>query len=102
MALDKKKYVVNIVKQTKSVFKGETVPKHISVNRILSNHGIEEVHIVGFDTNDCVLATAYEAFDLGYFTFVIEECVQSSSGDDMHNAGLLLLRNVDLTNHQKK
>lgn len=65
----------------------------------LHSAGIEEVHIVGLDANDCVLATAYEAFDLGYFTYVIEECTESSSSEEIRDAGFKLLRHVNLTNN---
>lgn len=114
--LDTKRNVLNVVKQTKSVFKGEVVPSvtlgswHATVQNMIVRNGmgdtwreidkIEEVHIIGLDTNDCVLATAYEAFDMGFFTYVIEECVQSSSGNDIHEKGLALLRHVELTNNE--
>ncbi|HWY09832.1 MAG TPA: cysteine hydrolase family protein [Bacteroidia bacterium] len=104
--LDKKKNIINVIKQTKSVFKPEKIiidNKNIIASSTLKHQlfleGIEEVHIVGLDTNDCVLATAYEAFDLGFFTYVIEECVQSSGGDNIHRKGIDLLRYAELTNY---
>ena len=84
---------IHIEKTTKSAFKGN---KNIEI--FLKKKGIKEVHIVGFDTNDCVLATAYESFDLGFFTYVIEECVQSSSSNKINEHALNLLRHVNLTN----
>ena len=57
------------------------------------------MHIVGLDANDCVLATAYESFDLDFFTYVIEECVQASEGQAMHEKGLAVLSHVNLTNN---
>src|SRR3989338_2869553 len=59
----KDKNCVHIKKSTKSVFKGNK-----DLAALLKNKKIKEVHVVGFDTNDCVLASAYEAFDLGFFT----------------------------------
>lgn len=85
---------VHVIKDTKSVFKGNA-----SLSKILKKKQIKEVHIVGLDTNDCVLATAYEAFDLGFFTYVIEECTESSSSEKLHKQGLGLLRHLNLTNN---
>lgn len=84
----------NIFKTTKSVFKGDK-----SLIEKLKNKDIREIHIVGYDTNDCVLATAYESFDEGFFTYVIEECADSSEGKIIHEAGLKVLRHVNLTNN---
>lgn len=70
----KDKNCIKVEKETKSVFKGN--PNILS---ILKEKGIEEIHIVGCDIDCCVLATAYESFDLGFFTYVIEECTASSS-----------------------
>jgi nicotinamidase-related amidase len=106
--LDKKENVINVNKQTKSVFKGHAgfetfryfkVENDLcDVKGVLHHNDIEEVHIIGLDTNDCVLATAYEAFDLGFFTYVIEECTQSSEGNEIHGKAIDLLRHVGLTN----
>lgn len=83
---------IHIEKSTKSVFKGNK-----NLLSILKRNKIEEVHIVGLDTNDCVLATAYESFDLGFFTYVIESCCDSSSSKELHKEGINLLRHVSLT-----
>lgn len=88
----KGKRVVHVEKETKSVFKGSK-----DLKKFLRDRGIKEVHIVGYDTNDCVLATAYEAFDLGFFTYVIEGCVESSSTKALHKNALTLLRHLSLT-----
>src|ERR1700722_10142747 len=55
----KKLHAVPVKKETKSVFKGNK-----NLSKLFKERGIREIHIVGFDSNDCVLATAYEAFDL--------------------------------------
>ncbi len=89
------KKCISIVKTTKSVFKGDK--KNLST--ILKNKKIEEVHVVGFDTNDCVLASAYEAFDMGFFTYVLEECCESSSSAKLHASALSLLRHQHMTNN---
>lgn len=85
---------IHLEKQTKSVFKGAP-----DLQKELKKRNIQELHIVGLDANDCVLATAYEAFDLGYFTYVIEECADSGSSQEMKDAGFAILRHVNLTNN---
>ncbi|MDQ5826706.1 MAG: cysteine hydrolase [Chloroflexota bacterium] len=85
---------VRVEKHTKSAFKGDR-----DLVAILRQQSIEEIHIVGYDTDDCVFATASEAFDLGYFTYVIEECTSSGSGNEMRERALAILRNVCLTNN---
>ena len=86
------KRAVHVEKETKSVFKGNK-----DLAKLFKKSEIQEVHIVGNDTNDCVLATAYEAFDLGFFTYVIEGCVESSSAKALHKNTLSLLRHLSLT-----
>lgn len=83
-----------VTKTTKSVFGGDK-----DLVSLFRQQGIEEVHVVGVDTNDCIMATAYDSFDAGFFTYVIEECVASSSGKKMHDCAIEILRNTDLTNH---
>lgn len=85
-----------VVKTTKSVF-----PAALELARTLQDKGIEEVHIIGFDTNDCVLATAFDAFDKGFITYVIEEAVGSSNSEDLSQKTLALLREVEMTNHSE-
>lgn len=83
-----------VTKTTKSVFKGD-----IDILGLLKKEGIEEVHIIGVDAHDCVLATALESFDAGYPTYVIEECVTSSNGEHLREATIVIMRDVELTNH---
>ncbi len=83
---------VQVIKATKSVFGGDK-----DVVKILKENDIEEVHIIGLDTNDCVMATAFDAFDAGFFTYVIEDCTESSNGSHLRDTALEILRNVDLT-----
>ena len=90
----KDKHVVSLMKSTKSAFKGNK-----DIKNILHKKRIKELHIVGVDTNDRVLATAYEAFDLGFFTYVLEECTASSGSSLLHKNALSLLRYVNLTNN---
>jgi len=85
---------VTVVKTTKSAFKGD-----IDLVALFKKEKIEEVHVVGVDANDCVLATAFDSFDAGFFTYVIEECVESSDNSALREATLTILRNVNMTNH---
>ncbi|MDO8556166.1 MAG: isochorismatase family protein [Nanoarchaeota archaeon] len=88
---DKKKVYVD--KTTRSVFKGDK-----DIFKILHANKIKEVHIVGVQTNCCVLATALEAFDANLFTYVIEECCESSRLRK-HRLGVETLREQNLTNN---
>ncbi len=90
------KEVITVTKTTKSAFKGDK-----DLISILIGNKIEEVHVVGVDANDCVLATAFDSFDAGYFTYVIEECIESSTDGKLRECALTILRNVDLTNHSE-
>ena len=90
------KEVIHIEKETKSVFKGT-----VDLNTELKTRGIEEVHIVGLDANDCVLATAYESFDFGYFTYVIEDCTNASSGEHLKEIAFEILRHLNLTDRSR-
>lgn len=92
-SLLKTKKVIHIEKTTKSVFKG-----NLDLKKILKDYEIQEVHIVGFDTDDCILATAYESFDYGFFTYVIEECCGSENIRD-HKRALGTLNRMNLTNN---
>ncbi len=85
---------IPIEKSTKSVFKGNK-----DLQKILRSERIEEVHLVGFDTNDCVLASAYDAFDRGFFTYILEEGCESSSSAVLHRQALALLRRQNMTNN---
>ena len=96
--VDNKK-VLHIVKETSSAFKGDK-----NLYKILTQKGIEEVHIVGFDLSDCVFSTAHEAFDLGFYTYVIEECTgvsKDSGGEKIYKYAIAILRNLGLTNRSK-
>ncbi|MDO8505423.1 MAG: isochorismatase family cysteine hydrolase [bacterium] len=93
----KGKRAVHIEKETKSVFKGSK-----NLKKLLRERGIKEVHIVGYDSNDCVLATAFEAFDLGFFTYVIEGCVESSSTKALHKNAIAILQHLSLTRSSSK
>jgi nicotinamidase-related amidase len=90
----KSRKALKVEKQTKSAFKG-----YPDLREYLRNKEIEEIHIVGLDVHDCVLASAHEAFDLQFLTYVIEECVQSKPSEELLEASIKILREVRLSNH---
>jgi nicotinamidase-related amidase len=93
--LDPKK-TITIAKSTKSVF---IMKPYLAAE--LRARDIEEIHSVGFNINDCVLATANDAFDLGFYSYVIEEAAGSSEAASLRDAALVILRNNEMTNHSE-
>lgn len=54
-----------------------------------------EVHVVGIDTDMCVLKVAMDVFDLGIRPVILTDCCASTVGLQAHLAGLAILsRNV--------
>lgn len=51
-----------------------------------------QVHVCGFDTDGCVLATCFALWDAGYAPSLIEDAVASTGGDEAHKAALLVAR----------
>jgi nicotinamidase-related amidase len=91
-----RKTQIAVAKTVRSVFRSERAGE---VQDVLEARSIEEIHLVGFDINDCVLATAYEALDRGYFTYVIEECCGRADGnEEIIEAALVVLRKQNMTN----
>lgn len=61
----------------------------------LREHEIEQVTIVGIDTDMCVLKVAMDIFDLNIEPLVLVDCCASTSGLQSHLAGLAVLaRNI--------
>ena len=94
---DKSAPVYRLHKTTRSAFKADGAqPLHV----VLADNGIEEIHLIGVDINDCVLATAYDGADLGFFTCVIEELSHHSQGiEEMREAAIAVLRRQNMTNN---
>jgi len=69
--------------------------KKMEIIKTLKNSNILEVHLCGFDTDCCVLATAYDLFDLGIKPVVLENLTWSTSKERLHrNAIKILKRNT--------
>ncbi len=61
----------------------------------LKKNGISEVDLCGFDTDCCVLATAYDLFDNGVKPTVLENLTWSTSKENLHNPAIQMLeRNI--------
>ena len=59
----------------------------------LKKKGVEELVIVGLDTDYCILADSFNAFDRGYKVTVIADCCASSTnGPTGHQAALEIIR----------
>ena len=87
---------IQFKKITKSAFKWD-----LNLEKALKDNDIEEVHIVWFESNDCVMATAFEAFDLWFYSFVIEEACETWSTESNHKHAIPILEYVNLTNNSK-
>ena len=84
---------LHVIKETRSTFKGDQ-----DLVAYFKERGIEEVHLVGTETHDCVLATAYDAFAAGFPVYALEECIESGTLG-RHEVGLTLLRWQSMTNN---
>lgn len=62
------------------------------LNRFLKNHKVKELHLCGIDTDSCVLATAFDAFDAGFKIKILEKLSISHSGKDYHKAAVKIIR----------
>ena len=87
-------YKVN--KLTRSIWKADE-----NIEEILQKHDIEEIHLCGYESNDCVFASALESFDLGYYTFVIEEATETRTTAVNHTYAINILNYLNLTNNSK-
>jgi biuret amidohydrolase len=59
---------------------------------LLRSHGINTLLITGVNTNSCVLATTTAANVRDYAVIVVEDCVDSMDGHELHAAGLVCIR----------
>ena len=67
--------------------------KTTDLHSYLQEHGVERLIICGVDSDACVLATAFEAFDLGYHVKIDFSLTYSSN--DLHKAAQLIAeRNI--------
>jgi nicotinamidase-related amidase len=78
---------------------GSNAFTHTGLNRILQLNGIKTVIIVGVLTPYCVGSTAYNAWDLGYQTIVVNDATATFSREQHENylkaVGFLAFRVMD-------
>ncbi len=58
----------------------------------LKELAIQRVEICGFDTDACVLATAFDAFDAGYHPLIHVDACGSSGGNHLHLSSIEVLQ----------
>lgn len=58
----------------------------------INENKIEEIYLCGIDTDACVLKTALDLFELGYNIYVLKDYCTSTSGENIHNNAVEILR----------
>ena len=71
-----------IHKQRYSAFMGTPLEMYLRVM------GIDTIFFTGANTNNCVLCTAYEAYNRDYRVFAIEDCCASMNGKEYHELAI--------------
>jgi len=59
----------------------------------LKKHKIQQVELAGFDTENCVLTFARDAFDRGFSVVVYKDLTASHSMPKLHRAALEIIKN---------
>ncbi len=96
----KNKPQILVQKNTRSCFKADNASE---LHRFLADNKIEENHLLGFDINDCVLGSAFDSIDLGFYTYVIEELSHHHNADPiMKGAALAVFRLQNMTNNDPR
>lgn len=75
-------------KSTYSAFKSAALIAY------LQEAGIEQLDMCGIESDGCVLATAYEGFDLGYEVIVLRELMRSTTSLNEATENIIK-RNID-------
>jgi nicotinamidase-related amidase len=83
--LDPRDFIVN-TKKRYDCFLGT------DLDFLLRSHGINTILMTGVNTNSCVLATTTAANVRDYSVIVVEDCVDSMDGPELHKAGLACIR----------
>jgi nicotinamidase-related amidase len=73
-------------KSSYSIFKCEKLVNFLQSNKIT------KLFLCGIDTDGCVLASAYDGFDLGYDIEILKDLCFSYSGENLHNAALSIIK----------
>lgn len=64
------------------------------LQHFLESNEITQVYVAGVFTDVCVTLTAMELFDHDYDTYVLEDCIGTLHGQDVHLATLKSLRQI--------
>jgi nicotinamidase-related amidase len=83
--LDSRDFIVN-TKKRYDCFLGT------DLDFLLRSHGVNTLLITGVNTNSCVLATTTAANVRDYAVIVIEDCVDSMDGPELHAVGLACIK----------
>lgn len=74
------------VKSSYSEFKSKEFCNFLKMNNI------KKIFLCGIDTDGCVLATAFDAFHLGYEVKILEDLCGSHYGKDFHDSAMRIMR----------
>jgi len=74
------------IKSTFSVFQSKIFLKFLQKNNI------KKLYLCGFDTDGCILITAFEGFDLGFDINVLEDLCASHHGLKYHKEAVRILQ----------
>lgn len=80
------KYGVVVSKSEYSVLKVARAKK------LLKKFRIQELYLCGMDTDCCVLATAFDAFDQQYRIYLLEDLCMASSNVNLHKTTLSIFK----------
>ncbi len=83
----------------KNILSAYKVPE---IANSLKEHDISEVHLCGFDTDCCILATSYDVFDRGIKPVVLENLTASHSTKKLHKPAISMIkRNIGFVERVK-
>ena len=79
----------------KNILSAAKIP---AIKRNLKTGGINGVHLCGFDTDCCILATAYDLFDQNIKPLLLENLTWSTAKEKLHGAAIKMIkRNIGFT-----
>lgn len=58
----------------------------------ISQNNIDEIYLCGFDTDGCVLKTAFDLFEENKRTFILKDYCMSSGGERYHKEAIDILK----------
>jgi len=85
------KYLKNnnvFTKTSYSIFKSDKFVRFLKANRI------KKLFLCGFDYDACVLASAFEAFDLGYDVRVLTDLTLSHTHENFNKAANIIVNKI--------